>query len=341
MDVLVAKRFHIGKVCGSNPSAMVYKAVDGETQQKCVVKMESIKAKNIKLIYEYKMCKTFEGLEGFPQPIWYGLEGDYNVMVTGRLGESLETLFRRCDNRFSMKAVLHIGLNLVDLLERMHGKNYIHRDITPGNFLLGYKENQTKFYSIGLGLAKRFRHPKTGDHIPYKENQRMKGNPRYTSLNAHNGVDQSRRDDMESLCYLMIYFLNGSLPWQGVKAASKNEKLAQIKQMKNLTSEEALCADLPHQFYEFLKYCKGLSFEATPDYQYIRDLFTTVAVEHNIDFDGDYDWGQLCFSDDEGYVENPKDYYHNQSLDSTMLMMHDAATSSAGTSTVGDDFELI
>jgi serine/threonine protein kinase len=131
----------------------------------------------------------------------------------------------------------------------------LHRDIKPDNFLIGIGKRQHYVYIIDFGLAKRYRDPKTGEHIPYKDGKNLTGTARYASIFTHIGQEQSRRDDLECLGYVLIYFLRGSLPWQGLKAKTKKEKYEQIKDKKLNTSLEELCVGFPEEFAQFMLYC--------------------------------------------------------------------------------------
>jgi serine/threonine protein kinase len=127
----------------------------------------------------------------------------------------------------------------------MHSRHLIHRDIKPDNFLIGMGKNKNQIYVIDFGLAKRFRDPKSGDHIPYKDGKSMNGTARYASIYTHLGIEQSRRDDLEAIGYVLMYLLLGALPWQGIKAKTQREKYQKIMEKKISTSLEELCKDFP------------------------------------------------------------------------------------------------
>ncbi len=187
------------------------------------------------------------GVAGIPKTYYFGEEGDYNVLVMDLLGPSLEDLYNYCSRKLTMKSTLMLADQLLTRLEYLHSKNYIHRDIKPDNFLIGLGKKSNQVFLIDFGLSKKFRDAKTHQHIPYKENKNLTGTARYASVNAHLGIEQSRRDDLESLGYVLVYFVRGKLPWQGVQAQNKAEKYHKIMEKKMATPVEYLCADLPRK----------------------------------------------------------------------------------------------
>lgn len=176
---------------------------------------------------------------------WSGTEAGCNVMVIDLLGPSLEDLFNFNQRKFSLKTTLMLADQMISRVEYIHSKNYIHRDIKPDNFLTGLGKNSHVAFVIDYGLSKKFRDVKTHQHIPYRENKNLTGTARYASINAHLGIEQSRRDDLEAIGYVLVYFLKGYLPWQGIKANNKQEKYHKIMEKKMTTPVEILCKSLP------------------------------------------------------------------------------------------------
>lgn len=166
----------------------------------------------------------------------------------------------------------------------------MHRDIKPDNFLIGIGKKQHYVYVIDFGLAKRFRDPKTGEHIPYRDGKNLTGTARYASVNTHLGIEQSRRDDLESLGFVLMYFNKGSLPWQGLPARTKKEKYEKIRDKKLSTSIEALTKQLPEEFGIYLDYCRNLKFEEKPDIGYLRKLFKDLFYRMGYEYDFVFDW---------------------------------------------------
>jgi len=211
-------------------------------------------------------------------------------MVMDLLGPSLEDLFSYAKRKFSLKTVLMIADHTIQRIEYMHSKSLMHRDIKPDNFLVGIGKKQTMIYVIDFGLAKRFRDPRTGDHIPYKDGKSLTGTARYASVNTHLGIEQSRRDDLEGLGYVLMYFNKGSLPWQGLRAKTKKEKYDLIKEKKVTTTVDSLCKGYPQEFADYLEYCHKLKFDEKPDYGLLRKLFKDLFIRKGYEYDYLYDW---------------------------------------------------
>ena len=160
----------------------------------------------------------------------------------------------------------------------------------PDNFLMGVNKRQDVCYMIDFGLSKRFRDPKTGEHIPYRDGKSLTGTARYASVNTHIGIEQSRRDDLESVGYILLYFLKGALPWQGLAGKNKNEKYDRIKEKKIQTTISEVTRGAPEEFTKYLQYCRNMQFEEKPDYNYLRQLFKSIMSKHSYEHDQEYDW---------------------------------------------------
>ncbi|GFY50487.1 casein kinase I isoform alpha [Trichonephila inaurata madagascariensis] len=292
-DFIVGMKYKLIRKIGSGSFGDIYLGINQSNGEEVAVKMESIKAHHPQLLYESKIYKVLLGGIGIPQIRWYGQEKDYNVLVMDLLGPSLEDLFNFCSRRFTMKTVLMLADQMISRVEHVHNKNFIHRDIKPDNFLMGIGRHCNKVFLIDYGLAKRYRDSRTRHHIAYRKDKNLTGTARYASINAHLGIEQSRRDDMESLGYVLMYFNRGSLPWQGLKAVTKKQKYEKISEKKMSTDIETLCKNFPDEFVMYLNYCRTLRFEETPDYAYLKQLFRLLFQTLNLQYDFIFDWTML------------------------------------------------
>ncbi|CAM9794497.1 unnamed protein product [Scytosiphon promiscuus] len=293
MELRVGKKYRLGRKIGSGSFGDIYLGTNMTTGEEVAIKLESTKTKHPQLLYESKIYRILHGGLGIPTVRWYGVEGDYNVMVLDLLGPSLEDLFNYCSRRFNLKTVLMLADQLLSRLEYVHTKSFIHRDVKPDNFLIGLGKRQNIIHIIDFGLAKKYRDPRTHQHIPYRDNKNLTGTARYASINTHIGIEQSRRDDLESLGYVLMYFIRGSLPWQGLKANTKKQKYERIMDRKMSTSTEQLCKGYPSEFRSYFEYCRSLRFEDRPDYAYLKRLFKELFYRKGFQYDNMFDWTVL------------------------------------------------
>ena len=244
---------------------------------------------------------------GIPRVFWFGTEGQYNIMVLELLGPSLESLFKKCNRKFTLKTVLMLAHQMIERIEYTHRKNFVHRDIKPDNFLMGRKSSsnpgmltllrempspalssENTVYLIDFGLSKMYNTEK--GHIPLRKDKHLTGTARYASLNNHRGYEQSRRDDLESLGYVLLYFLRGSLPWQGLTGTTKEDHYNNIYNKKKNIKVATLCKGFPIEFATFLNYTRSLKFPKEPDYQYLRNLFLNLFIREKFSLDYEWDW---------------------------------------------------
>ncbi|KAG4210332.1 hypothetical protein ERO13_A02G039800v2 [Gossypium hirsutum] len=263
-----------------------FAGVNVQSGEEVAVKLEPVKTKHPQLHYESKLYMLLQGGTGIPHLKWFGVEGEYSIMVIDLLGPSLEDLFNYCNRKFSLKTVLMLADQLINRVEYMHSRGFLHRDIKPDNFLMGLGRKANQVYVIDYGLAKKYRDLQTHKHVPYRENKNLTGTARYASVNTHLGVEQSRRDDLESLGYVLMYFLRGSLPWQGLKAGNKSRIICHF---------QVLCKSYSSEFTSYFHYCRSLRFEDKPDYSYLKRLFRDLFIREGYQFDCVFDWTMLRY----------------------------------------------
>lgn len=318
VEIRVGGRFRLGKKIGAGSFGEIYEGTDIFGGGEVAIKLEHATIKYPQLLFEAKLLKTIPGV-GIPQMHWFGVAGEYNTMVMEILGQNLEDLFNFCTRNFTLKTILLIAMECIERLKHIHENHYVHRDIKPENFLIGKGNTEQTIYLIDFGLAKRYRDEQTRIHISYKENKNLTGTARYASINAHKGIEQSRRDDLESIGYILVYFMKGSLPWQGLKCKDKDEKYQKIKEIKENMTPQELCDGLPDEFSKYLEYSQKLKFDEEPNYKYLIGLFKELYKSKDYENDYLYDWvmvknntrvlkeASICHSDEFSKAQNQID----------------------------------
>ena len=206
------------------------------------------------------------------------------------LGQSLEDLFQAQNKSFSIKTACMLGIQMVDRLEYLHSRKIIHRDIKPDNFCMGRGLKSHIVYILDFGLAKKYWSSSHKCHIPFITGKKLTGTARYASINALGGGEQSRKDDLESVGYIIMYFIKGSLPWQGLKVNRKEDRYKKIWEKKRQTSSKELCNGFPKELENFIEYTRNLKFTEVPDYNYLRNLLKNVIKKSGFTIDYYYDW---------------------------------------------------
>ena len=305
---------HLNNVIGSGTFGKVLYCSTMDSKNEYAIKFEKSNVKSSVIEIEYEIYQSLAGGVGIPNIVWTGEYKKYKLMIMDLLGPSLDKFFIFCNKRFYYLTASLIGIEMIKRVQYMHSKGFLHRDIKPNNFMLGTfsKElnavNDKTVYIIDFGLSKEYVDLDTCEHLPFKEGRRFIGTPRYASIGTHLGYRQSRRDDLESIAYILIYFVLGELPWQGIKAKSKSEKKEKILEMK-LKTDFSKDKRIPKEFLAFLEYCKDLRYEDKPDYKFICKLIQKIV--NSYDDKGEYDqskhiweWNYKMLS----ALESPSEY---------------------------------
>ena len=282
--------YEIIKKLGTGAFGTVYKALHNKSGNIVAVKIEN-KDKHSRLVHEVKIYKALQknNALGFPRLYDYMEKPQNNICIMDYLGPSLEDLFEFSNNTFSIKTVLMIGIQVLNRIEELHNLGYIHRDIKPDNFLIGTGKKKSRIFLIDFGLSKTYLDTEQ-NHVEYRTDRSFTGSFRYSSIRNHKGIEQSRRDDLESIGYMLIFFLKGKLPWQGLRGSTKSKRSENIFNTKNSTSLSELCKGVPREFHLYMKYCIVLRFLQKPDYNLLRNLFIVLFNNKKYNLDYVYDW---------------------------------------------------
>jgi casein kinase 1 alpha len=288
-NLKLEEKFNIIKKIGQGSFGEVYLTKYLEENILVASKIEDKTNKDSRLLEEYKIYKKLESngvTNGIPKVYNYCETPKYNILVMELLGDSLDSLFEKNQKKFSINCVVLLAINILKLIKDIHKAGFIHRDIKPNNFMIGTSEHPDKLFILDFGLSKKLFNKKS--HIIFRTNRSLVGTARYAGINVHMGIEPSRRDDLESIGYMLVYFLKGILPWQGIKKEKGVDHLEVIGEIKLSTNINKLCKDIPKIFPEYINYCRKLAFEQEPDYDYLIGLFEKYVIDNKLNLK--YDW---------------------------------------------------
>lgn len=289
MNQCIADRFRLKRRIGSGSFGEIYVGEDLKTREEVAVKLESVQVQPPQLAAESRAYRILSDSVGIPKHIWFGTDNDYNILVLDLLGKSIEDLFASCRHKFTLKTVLMLADQIISRIECIHTKGIVHRDIKPENFVVGLNSKSNQVFLIDYGLSKSYKDARN-KHIPFREGKPLTGTARYTSINTHLGREQSRRDDLESVGYMLVYFMRGSLPWMGTGVDNRRQKYEIIAEKKMSTSVDVLCKGLPQEFTTYLSEVRKLEFDETPNYARYRQMFRDLFIREGYVYDYKYDW---------------------------------------------------
>ena len=282
MEGVIGIKYNLIKQIGRGSFGSVYLGQHKRSGEFVAIKCEDKGSKNRLLKHETLIYRDLKGppSAGIINVRWFGVDVNHTYAVLDLLGKSLEDIFNS-SGVFSLKSTLNVAIQLIDRMEYIHNKGYIHRDIKPENFMFG-KSGISKeiLHVIDFGLSRGYM--VKNSHMCFKTGKKMIGTPRYASLNMHDGCEPSRRDDLISIGYMLIYLHNGSLPWQGQRGKTKQEKYENISNIKKLILVKTLCEKLPKEFVSYIEYCYDLSFEEKPNYELLRRLFQSILTRDDL-----------------------------------------------------------
>jgi serine/threonine protein kinase len=275
---MIAHKYRLNEKISEGSFGTVYKAENIITNEYVAIKFEN-KSENIKsLKNEAKILQYLGKSDGFPQLKTFGTIDKVNYLVTNLLGNSLEYIINYYKT-LSLKSVLVIGIQLIKRIKILHEKFLLHRDIKPSNLLFGNGNDVNKLFLLDFGFSKRYEY--NGKHIEYKNINNIIGSPNFVSLNIHNLIEPSRRDDIESCIYVILTMLFGRLEWFNEIDINK----IYILKINIVTLEE-----VPSFIKIMLCYIRALRFDEIPDYDYLVNLMLKVFNHNSFKSDFKFEW---------------------------------------------------
>ena len=305
---------------GGGTFGQIFKGINLKTKEEVAVKIESKNSPTPLLIHESKILKSLSDCENFPKIFLLTPLEDVLILIMELFGDNLEKIMQKQPNKkFSLKTSIMLGIQILNRIKTLHENNYIHRDIKPENFVIGLKKRNNTIYMIDYGLTRKFYDNHKKEHIAYREGKNLTGTVKFASLYTHLGIEQSRRDDLESLGYMLIYFCKGDLPWTKIKGKNKKEKYNLIKEKKMEVMPDILCEGLDNEFKDFFNYVRKLQFNEEPNYDFLNGILNKILIKNNKKYDLKFDW---CIDNNEKEADNDIENKEKKGIISTELLFN-------------------
>ena len=324
---IIFKHYKLKKKIGEGSFGKIYITSNTNTKEEYAVKLEKRDISRYLLETEAYILSHLKAF-GLPEMKLFGCNSEFNILIMELLGQSLEALFQAQNKSFSIKTACMLGIQMIDRIEYIHSRRIIHRDIKPDNFVMGRNLKSHIVYVLDFGLSKKYWSSSHKCHIPFIKGKKLTGTARYASINALSGFEQSRRDDLVSIGSIIMYFIRGNLPWQGLKLNNKEDRYKKICEKKRDTSAKELCNGFPVEFENFVSYTRNLEFTEVPDYNYLRNLLKNVINKSGSTIDFFYDWctqkpniksDDIIFTNDYNIKYNGPNEWLNSNIDNSKI----------------------
>ncbi|KAF9888264.1 serine/threonine protein kinase [Aspergillus nanangensis] len=292
-NLRIGWQYRIDRKIGDGSHGEIYTGNNLISGEEVAIRLEDISTESPRLGDEIEVYQSLAGGDGIPSIHWEGFAWNYRVLVMDSLGPSLEDLFNFCNRKFSLVTLLRLADQLITRMKYIHDKGFVHRDLQPENFMMGTWKRSSQVHITDFGLATRYRDPETGGQIPDGGPEHITGTLRHGSFSSHRGAELSRRADMESLGYILLYFYCGSLPWSQPMWVDRGKRMEDIVIDMKKDLSQHLDPGVPREFLLYLEYTRSLEFTQTPDYTCLRAIFHLLFVRKEVLNSNIFDWHVL------------------------------------------------
>lgn len=268
------------------------------TNKKIAIKFEGVSNDRAKPVLFYDQQFLYflsvqNQCEYVPKFYSYGGCDGFNYLAMQICGPNIGEIQKAAwQGQLSVPTVTHLAYQMLIALSSLHKLRIVHRDLKPDNYCWGTLEDPNTIKLLDFGLSKQYK--SCGKHIPMRFDKDLTGTARYVSINTHKGLEQSRRDDLEALSYVITYlFKGGKLPWIGIHVSDRNLHFKKILEKKMTVDLYMLCDNCPTEMVDFITYCRNLQFDQDPSYTYLVNLLENISYERSFSLlEVQLDWVQ-------------------------------------------------